>query len=229
MLVTVVGVGVVVDEVTGDVETVIEPFTVCVTVPFDAYTANEYVPPASLVGVPDNSQIVPPLFVNKTPGGILSTPRAVVCPIISYETDSIGNPINADWLSGPETFVTEIEPEGLEVLVFEPVFWEVVVFVLVVVVGVDGVVVVGVDGVVVVGVVGVDGDVVVGVVVVVVGVVVHESILTLKDADSLSPVYPLTADIWTWYDPKELSIGVPLILIAIWAFPFKSLGWFSIL
>ncbi len=64
---------------------------------------------------------------------------------------------------------------------------------LVVVVGVDGVVVVGVDGVVVVGVVGVDGDVVVGVVVV--GVVVHESILTLKDADSLSPVYPLTADI----------------------------------
>ena len=160
-------------------------------------------PPASLVGVPDNSHIVPLLFENKIPGGILSTPRAVVCPIISYETVSIGVPIKADWLSGPETFVTEIEPE---VLVFEPVFWEVVV----VVVGV------AVVGVVVIGVV-------------VVGVVVHESILTLKDADSLSPEYPLTADIWTWYDPKELSIGVPLIFIAIWAFPFKSLGWFSIL
>ena len=58
--------------------------------------------------------------------------------------------------------------------------------------------------------------------------VVQEFILTLKEADSLSPVYPLTADICTWYDPKELSIGVPLILIAIWALPFKSLGWLSI-
>ena len=83
VLVVEVGVEVVVGAVTGDVDTVIEPFTVCVTVPFDAYTENEYEPPASLVGVPDNSQIVPLVFVNKTPGGILSTPTAVVCPIIS--------------------------------------------------------------------------------------------------------------------------------------------------
>ena len=96
VLVTEVGVEVVVGVVIGDVETVIEPFTVCVTVPFDAYTVNEYVPPASLVGVPDNSHIVPLLFENKIPGGILSTPRAVVCPIISYETVSIGVPIKAD-------------------------------------------------------------------------------------------------------------------------------------
>ena len=108
-------------------------------------------------------------------------------------------PTKADWLSGPDTFVTEIEPELLETLESVDVFWEVVVFVVVDVVW------------------GTDPD----------SLDVHESILTLNKYDSFNPVYPFIAEISTLYSLKESSLGVPPILIPISALPFTVLGWFS--
>ena len=112
-------------------------------------------------------------------------------------------PTKADWLSGPDTFVTEIEPELLETLESVDVFWEVVVFVVVDVVGEV--------------VWGTDPD----------SLDVHESILTLNEYDSFNPVYPFIAEISTFYSLKESSSGVPPILIPISALPFTALGWFS--